>query len=89
MQIDNVSQQQYASAAFSGFNRARFFFISYKLISIYYTLFCRSPTRTDTIITNNSVSNRLRRTLASRSMSAEVFHSSHDTVHSTSIWKNE
>ncbi|CAF1165064.1 unnamed protein product [Adineta steineri] len=59
--IDNVSQQQYAQATFSGFNRAR------------------SPSRNDS--TNNNInSNRLRRTLASRSMSAEVFRSSIDTI---------
>ncbi|CAF0919614.1 unnamed protein product [Adineta steineri] len=39
----------------------------------------RSPTRHDNITSINNVNNRLRRTLASRSMSAEVFHSSHDT----------
>jgi len=71
VQIDNVAQQQYTSATFSGFNRAR------------------SPTRNDTIISNNNISNRLRRTLASRSMSAEVFHSSNDTGNSVSVWKNE
>jgi len=71
VQIDNVAQQQYTSATFSGFNRAR------------------SPTRNDTIISNNNISNRLRRTLASRSMSAEVFHSSNDTGNNVSVWKNE
>jgi len=46
-------------------------------------LFSRSPTRTDSI-NSNSINNRLRRTLASRSMSAEVFRSSIDTVNSGS-----
>jgi hypothetical protein len=45
----------------------------------------RSPTRNDIVITNNNVSSRLRRTLASRSMSAEVFHTSNDL----STWKND
>ncbi len=56
----------------------RIIFISYS--------FSRSPTRNDNIISNG---NRLRRTLASRSMSAEVFHSSIDTGNSGSVWKNE
>ncbi|CAF0868993.1 unnamed protein product [Adineta steineri] len=46
----------------------------------------RSPTRHDNITSINNVNNRLRRTLASRSMSAEVFHSSHDTG---SVWKDD
>lgn len=71
VQIDNVAQQQYASAGFSGYNRAR------------------SPTRNDTMISNNNVSNRLRRTLGSRSMSAEVFHSSIDTGNNVSASKND
>ncbi|CAF4033408.1 unnamed protein product [Rotaria sp. Silwood2] len=58
--IDNVAQQRYAAASFTGFNRAR------------------SPPRNDSI-SNNNISNRLRRTLAVRSMSAEVFRSSIDT----------
>ena len=46
----------------------------------------RSPTRHDEVISHSNVNNRLRRTLASRSMSAEVFHSSSDTG---SAWKTE
>jgi len=49
----------------------------------------RSPTRNDPIISNSNVSNRLRRTLASRSMSAEVFYSSIDTGNNVSVWKND
>ncbi|CAF3039685.1 unnamed protein product [Rotaria sp. Silwood2] len=71
VQIDNVAQQQYGSAVFSGFNRAR------------------SPTGNDTIINNHNVNNRLRRTLASRSMSAEVFHSSIDTGYNGITLKND
>ncbi|CAF0721114.1 unnamed protein product [Adineta ricciae] len=63
--IDNVAQQRYAAAAYTGFNRAR------------------SPSRNDTV-SNNNINNRLRRTLASRSMSAEVFRSSIDTSSSGS-----
>jgi len=54
-----------------------------KLIVFIILSFYRSPTRTDSI-NNNSINNRLRRTLASRSMSAEVFRSSIDTVNSGS-----
>jgi hypothetical protein len=43
----------------------------------FYHFFSRSPTRNDSI-NNNNINNRLRRTLASRSMSAEVFRSSID-----------
>ncbi|CAF1253311.1 unnamed protein product [Rotaria sordida] len=43
----------------------------------------RSPTRNDSI-SNNNINNRLRRTLALRSMSAEVFRSSIDTGNSGS-----
>ncbi|UJR27515.1 hypothetical protein I4U23_008799 [Adineta vaga] len=46
----------------------------------------RSPSRTDNIINTSNVNNRLRRTLASRSMSAGVFHSSTDHG---SFWKND
>ncbi|UJR21655.1 hypothetical protein I4U23_024732 [Adineta vaga] len=67
--IDNVAQQRYAAATYSGFNRAR------------------SPSRNDTI-TNNNINNRLRRTLASRSMSAEVFRSSSDTGSSGSTLRD-
>ena len=41
------------------------------------------------IINHNNVNNRLRRTLASRSMSAEVFHSPIDTGNYSSLGKNE
>ncbi|CAF3914706.1 unnamed protein product [Rotaria sp. Silwood1] len=71
VQIDTVAQQQYASAVFSGFNRAR------------------SPTRNDTIISNHNVNNKLRRTLVSRSMSAEVFHSSIDIGYNGITSKND
>jgi len=78
-----VAQQRYAAAAFSGFNRARFV-ISIEIVNYFIILsFYRSPTRTDSI-NSNSINNRLRRTLASRSMSAEVFRSSIDTVNSGS-----
>ncbi|CAF2071055.1 unnamed protein product [Rotaria magnacalcarata] len=59
--IDNVTQQRHATAAFTGFSRAR------------------SPTRNDSTNNSNDVTNRLRRTFALRSMSAEVFRSSIDT----------
>jgi len=49
----------------------------------------RSPNRTDVSTSNTNVNNRLRRTLASRSMSAEVFHSSTDTGYHSSIWRND
>ena len=38
---------------------------------------------------HSNVSTRLRRTLASRSMSAEVFHSNVDMGTHGSAWKNE
>ena len=49
----------------------------------------RSPSRNDGTINHSNVNTRLRRTLASRSMSAEVFHSSIDMGSQVSAWKNE
>ncbi len=54
-----------------------------KIIFVSSVSFDRSPTRNDSI-NNNNINNRLRRTLASRSMSAEVFRSSIDTGNSGS-----
>jgi len=64
-------------------------FILAKIYLYIARFFSRSPTRNDTILCNSTISNRLRRTLGSRSMSAEVFHSSMDTGHNVSSWKNE
>ena len=50
-------------------------------------LFDRSPSRIDSV-TNSNINNRLRRTLASRSMSAEVFRSPIDTVNTGNTKKS-